>query len=133
MISSCEGEAVSNGRSDCPALTTSYPESEHVMPTLPEDLQRLFNAMNDADTAAEELSALLSDEEFFWRPDGATRWSVALCLDHLAVANDLYVDAMRGGLEAAKQRGWRRQGPAKAGFLGGKFAASAPKRCCHRS
>lgn len=124
MTSSCAGEAISPGDYDCPALTTSHPESEHVMPTLPEDLQRLFNAMDAADTAAEELSALLSDEEFFWQPDGGTRWSVALCLDHLAVANDLYVDAMRGGLEAAKQRGWRRQGPARPGFLGGKFAAS---------
>ena len=94
------------------------------MPTLPEDLQRLFDAMNDADTAAEKLSSALSDDDFFWRPDGGARWSVALCLDHLAVANGLYAGAMRGGLEAAKRRGWRRHGPAKPGFLGGKFAAS---------
>ncbi len=94
------------------------------MPTLPEDLQRLLDVMNAADTAAEELSASLSDEDFFWRPDGGTRWSVALCLDHLAVANDLYGAAMQGGLEAAKERGWRRQGPAQPGFLGRKFAES---------
>ncbi len=94
------------------------------MPTLPEYLHGLADAMNAADAAAEELSSSLSDEDFFWRPDDGTRWSVALCLDHLAVTNDLYGAAMQGGLEAAKERGWRRQGPAKPGFLGRKFAES---------
>lgn len=80
--------------------------------------------MNAADTAADTLVASLSDEDFFWRPDGGTRWSVALCLDHLAVANDLYGRAIQGGLEAARQRGLRRQGPLQPGFLGRKFAES---------
>ena len=94
------------------------------MPTLPEDLQRLTDAMNDADRAAEELSATLSDQDFFWRPDGGTRWSVALCLDHLAIANDIYGRAIEGGLATARERGWRRREPLTPGFLGRKFAES---------
>ncbi|MDQ3417835.1 MAG: DinB family protein [Acidobacteriota bacterium] len=94
------------------------------MTTLPEDLQRLADAMNAADTAAEELSTSLSDEDFFWRPDGGTRWSVALCLDHLAVANDLYGRAIESGIAAARERGLQRQGPLTPGFLGRKFAES---------
>lgn len=115
---------VSSGRSDCPALATGIPESEHAMPTLPDDIQRLVDAMNAADTAAEELSSPLSDEDFFWRPDGGTRWSVALCLDHLAVANDVYSRAIEGGIDAARSRGLRRQAPLMPGFLGRKFAES---------
>lgn len=94
------------------------------MPTLPDDLQRLTDAMNAADKAADDLSAALSDTEFFWRPDGGTRWSVALCLDHLAIANDLYGRAMQGGLATARERGWRRRDPLTPGFLGRKFAES---------
>src|SRR5688572_26003673 len=40
------------------------------MPTLPQDLQKLTDAMDAADKAAEELSAALSDQDFFWRQIG---------------------------------------------------------------
>jgi hypothetical protein len=94
------------------------------MPNLPEDLQRLIDTMNAADKAAEDLSAALPDQDFFWRPDGGARWSVALCLDHLAVANDIYGRAIEGGLAAARERGLRRRDPVTPGFLGRKFAES---------
>lgn len=80
--------------------------------------------MDEADRAAGALAARLSDEDFFWQPDEGRRWSVALCLDHLAVTNEIYGTAMRGALERAQARGLRRAGPAVPGFFGRKFAAS---------
>ena len=94
------------------------------MPTLPDDVQKLIEDMNAADRVAEELSAGLSDEDFFWRPDGGKRWSVALCLDHLAVANDIYGRAIETGIADARARGWQRKGPMAPGFFGRKFAES---------
>jgi len=94
------------------------------MQTPPDDLQRLADAMNAADKAAEDLTAGLSDEDFFWRPDGGTRWSVALCLDHLAVTNTMYGAAMQAALAAARDRGLMRQGPVAPGYFGRKFAES---------
>ena len=94
------------------------------MPTLPEDVQRLIEAMDAADRNAEQISSELSDEDFFWRPAGGTRWSVALCLDHLAVSNDIYSRAMETGLESARTQGLKRRGPITPGFFGRKFANS---------
>jgi hypothetical protein len=94
------------------------------MTPLPEDLQQLTDAMNAADEAAERLSARVSDEEFFWQPDEGRRWSIALCLDHLAVSNSVYGSAIRGAVENARARGWPRTGPAAPGFFGRKFIQS---------
>ena len=49
---------------------------------------------------------------------------MALCLDHLAIANDIYGRAIEGGLASARERGWRRRDPVTPGFLGRKFAES---------
>ena len=94
------------------------------MTPLPVDLQRLIDVMDAADRAAEALVTNLTDEQFFWRPDGGTRWSVALCLDHLAVANTVYGSAIAAALAAARERGWVRREPARPGFFGRKFAES---------
>ena len=92
------------------------------MTDLPPDLQGLWNDAEAADARADALSSRLPDEEFFWQPDGGRRWSVALCLDHLAVANATYGGAVREAVETAKARGWTRRGPATPGFFGRKFA-----------
>ena len=80
--------------------------------------------MDAADRAAEALSARLDDAGFFWQPDGGRRWSVALCLDHLAVSNEIYGKAVREGVAKAQARGWARRGPSRPGFFGRKFIAS---------
>jgi hypothetical protein len=91
---------------------------------LPPDLQRLREAMDAADRAADAIAGRLTDEEFFWRPDEGRRWSVALCLDHLAVANAIYGAAIERGVNTAGERGWLRQRPAEPGFFGRLFVAS---------
>ncbi|HVL68686.1 MAG TPA: DinB family protein [Vicinamibacterales bacterium] len=94
------------------------------MDALPPDLQSLWDQMDAADRAADGLSERLSDEEFFWAPDEGRRWSVALCLDHLAVTNAVYGAAMREALDRARARGLTRTGPLAPGFFGRKFAES---------
>ena len=48
------------------------------MPTtpFPHDLQQFWDDLEAADRRAAELSARLTDEEFFWQPDEGRRWSV---------------------------------------------------------
>ena len=94
------------------------------MVSLPTDLQVFWDDLDKADRRAGSLSASLSNEQFFWQPDGGKRWSVALCLDHLAVANTVYGSAMAQALDVARTRGWSRRGPGKPGYFGRKFAES---------
>ena len=94
------------------------------MSSLPPDLQSLSDAMTRADEVADALAGRVTGEEFFWRPDGGTRWSIALCLDHLAVANAVYGAAIRTAVDRARAAGWRRKGPAAPGFFGRKFIES---------
>jgi hypothetical protein len=92
--------------------------------TLPPDLQVFADALDAADAAADALAARVTDDEFFWQPDAGRRWSIALCLDHLAVANTVYGSAMREALDRARAAGWKRTGPARPGFFGRRFIAS---------
>ena len=89
--------------------------------TLPQDLDAIIHQVDEADRRADEIAGRLTDEEFSWQPDGGRRWSVALCFDHLAVANAVYTAAMRAAVETARSRGWTRQGPGAPGFFGRKF------------
>jgi hypothetical protein len=92
------------------------------MTSLPDDLQKLLDAMNAADDAADALASRVTDGEFFWQPaDGC--WSIALCLDHLAVANSVYGKAIREAVENARAQGWTRRQPAAPGFFGRMFVA----------
>lgn len=94
------------------------------MTALPADLQKAWDDTEAADRAANAISARLSDEEFFWRPDQGRRWSVALCLDHLAVSNTVYGASLRAAVTDARARGWARTSPARPGFFGRKFVES---------
>jgi hypothetical protein len=51
-------------------------------------------------------------------------WSVAECLDHLAVSSRVYIPAMREAADAARRRGRLRRGPAVPGVLGRWFINS---------
>ena len=94
------------------------------MATLPADLQIFADALDSADAAADALASRVTDPEFFWQPDEGRRWSIALCLDHLAVANAVYGRSIRGAVDQARAQGWTRRKPARPGFFGRMFAAS---------
>jgi hypothetical protein len=93
------------------------------MATLPADLQIFADALDSADAAADALAARVDDHELFWQP-GEGRWSIALCLNHLATANAVYGASMRGAVDHARAQGWTRRGPAAPGLFGRMFAAS---------
>jgi DinB superfamily len=78
------------------------------MPALPEDLKALQERLEQSDCEARALIAEATEEQFNWRPDERS-WSVAQCLDHLNVANRVYLEPMRRAVDEG--RGSSRRGP----------------------
>jgi DinB family protein len=91
---------------------------------LPQDVQRVIDQLDEADRHADALVANLSDAQFHWQPDGGRRWSVAQCLEHLAVGAEVYLAGMRGAVDRAKEERSVRRGPLAPGFFGRQFANS---------
>ena len=91
---------------------------------LPPDLQLILDDINAADRAADVITAACTEEQFHWRPRQGQGWSIGECLDHLATINVVYGDAIRGGIQNARARGWTRRAPAVPGFFGSLFVKS---------
>jgi hypothetical protein len=91
---------------------------------LPEDVQRVIDQLGEADRKADAITASLSDAQFHWQPDGGRRWSVAQCLEHLAVGAEVYLPLMRGAIDRARQERSLRRGPFAPGFFGRQFVNS---------
>jgi hypothetical protein len=88
-----------------------------------DELKALVSALDDAEWDARAVAAGLSPETGVWRAAPGS-WSVAECLDHLAVANRVYLRAMEPAAERARQAGRTRTRPAVPGILGGWFVRS---------
>ncbi len=84
------------------------------------DIVALENAFDAAERDARALVSGLSDTAGAWRAD-ANSWSVAECLDHLAIANRVYLRAMEPAASRALTQGRRRRGPVQPGLIGGWF------------
>ena len=91
---------------------------------LPADLQSIVDQISAVEHRADEIAGPLTDEQFLWQPDGGRRWSVAQCLDHLAVGAEVYLATLRPVVDEARRRGVPRRAPAKPGFFGQKFVNS---------
>ena len=85
------------------------------------DIATLTAALDAIEQDTRRLVDGLTDEQG-GRPPEPGSWSVAECLDHLAVGNEIYLKAMIGPAEEARARGRRRRGPATPGLIGGWFA-----------
>src|SRR5690349_20580419 len=85
-----------------------------------DDIAALEEALDAAEQDARALVEGLTDETGAWRATPAS-WSIAECLDHLAVANRVYVQAMEPSAARALARGRQRRGPARPGVLGRWF------------
>ena len=72
---------------------------------------------------AQTLAAGLTEAQGGWRPAPGS-WSVAECLDHLATANRVYLEAMTPPAARALSEGRRRRRPALPGVIGRWFIAS---------
>lgn len=87
---------------------------------LPAELHRLIDELHATDRDAAALVEGLPEERATKRlaPDA---WSIAECLDHVAVANRVYLGAMSGPAQEARARGRTRQGAALPGWPGRLF------------
>jgi hypothetical protein len=90
---------------------------------VPPEIAALLGELDANAQAARRLVDGLSEEDGRWRP-APDVWSVAECLDHLAVANRVYLESMRGAAERARAAGRLRRRPALPGFFGRLFANS---------
>ena len=97
---------------------------------LPDEIRRILNDLEVNERRAEALVAGLDDEALNWRVDDRS-WSTAQCLDHLNVANRVYLEAMRPTIEDARRKGRTRRGAVHPGWFERWFVASLeppPKR-----
>ena len=62
----------------------------------------------------------LSPEQFNWRP-AEGKWSVAECIDHLALVTGLMLEQAKPVLEKARAAGMTGQGPYRYRMMGGWF------------
>jgi hypothetical protein len=86
------------------------------------DIANLRDQLDAADRDARLLVQNLSEEEGRWRAK-ADSWSVAQCLDHMAIANQVYLRAMKGPAMRARAADQMRGRPALPGFVGRWFVA----------
>src|SRR3954469_1338503 len=93
------------------------------MPTSVPELDALAEALGANERDARTLVAGLSEPDGTWRSVPGS-WSVAECLDHLAVGNRVYVAAMEPAAANARLAGRLRRGPARPGLIGGWFVRS---------
>src|SRR5215213_1821635 len=98
--------------------------------SLPDDVRRLLDELETNERRVQALVADLDDASLNWRPDDRS-WSTAQCLDHLNVANRIYLEAMRPTIEDARREGKARRGPIRPGWFERWFVANLeppPKR-----
>jgi hypothetical protein len=75
-------------------------------------------AANERD--ARQLIDGVTEPQGVWRP-AAGSWSIAECLDHLAVGNRVYLASMEPAAVRARRDGHLRRRPATPGLFGGWF------------
>ena len=92
------------------------------METYP-DIEALDAQLDATGRDAALLVEGLTEELGRWRP-AQDAWSVAECIDHLAVANTIYLRAMVEPARRAREEQRLRRKPALPGLLGGWFARS---------
>lgn len=90
---------------------------------LPPDLQKLVDELDAAARDAIAVASGLDEAQGTWRPSPGA-WSVAECLDHLAVSNRVYLARLIEGARRGREAGRMRRREAVPGFLGGMFARS---------
>jgi hypothetical protein len=84
------------------------------------EIRSLEEQLDRCEADARALVAGLTEEAGQWRASPGS-WSVSECLDHLATANRVYVQAMRPSAARARERGRMRRGPALPGVIGRWF------------
>jgi DinB family protein len=87
---------------------------------MPPELAALDEAYAASERDARALAEGLTEERAAWRSDPSS-WSVAECIDHLATANRVYLEAMQSAADRARAGGRLRKCAAIPGMIGGWF------------
>ncbi len=82
--------------------------------SLPPELRAIMDQLDENERHARALIAELDDAQICWQPS-PTAWSIGQCLDHITVANRVYLEPMRRAVAAAQGRGAHRRGPLRPG------------------
>jgi hypothetical protein len=91
--------------------------------TLPPDLSALIDRLSELEGEARALASGLNEKQGASQPAPGS-WSIAECLDHLAVTNAVYLEAMRPAALRASDQQRLRRGPALPGVFGRLFVKS---------
>jgi hypothetical protein len=83
-------------------------------------LTRWQNELHSVEQEVRFDLSKLSAEQFNWRP-AEGKWSVAECIDHLALVTGLMLEQAKPVLEKARAAGMTGQGPYRYGMMGGWF------------
>ena len=67
--------------------------------TLEYTTEEFIAELDRQSSQAQELAGGLSEAALNWQPNVSKAWSVAQCLDHLAIMNAIYVKALREAVE----------------------------------
>jgi hypothetical protein len=87
---------------------------------LPAELHALDAVLAASGRDAQALLAGLGAARGTWRAEPSS-WTVAECLDHIAVGHRVYLEAMAPAAERARADGRMRRKPALPGLIGGWF------------
>jgi len=82
--------------------------------SLPPDLQSVLDDFDKSDQEARRIIEGLTDEQANWQPSPAS-WSIAQCLNHLAIGNKMYAAALREAMAPANASGKPRRDPIRPG------------------
>jgi hypothetical protein len=63
----------------------------------------LISELNDSDRCAAALGAGLSADQMNWQPS-PDAWSIGQCLEHLHIANEVYLPTIAGALDGQERR-----------------------------
>jgi hypothetical protein len=81
---------------------------------LPPDLESLLADYDKSDRQARRVLEGLSDDQANWQPSPAS-WSIAQCLDHLAIGNKIYAAALQQAIQPPRAAGKARRDPIRPG------------------
>ena len=87
---------------------------------MPADIEKLEAELDAAQKDAEALVLGLDETTANWTPSTGG-WSVAQCLDHLAITNRVYLASLQEAADRARARGKLRRGAAVPGWAGRLF------------
>ena len=81
------------------------------------ELEETARQIEAVKTDARDLLKDLSDEQFNWQP-APGHWSIAECLDHLAVTGRELNQSLKAAIDDARSRGLLGRGPFRYGVIG---------------